>query len=36
MRGEHARPTNDASRTHPDLIRRLFEIEVPEIFRWFG
>lgn len=32
MRGEHARPTIVVSRTHPDLIRRLFEIEVPEIY----
>lgn len=32
MRGEHARPSIVVSRTHPDLIRRLFEIEVPEIY----
>lgn len=32
MRGEHARPTIVVSRTHPVLIRRLFEIEVPEIY----
>ena len=31
-RGDQARPTNNHSRTHPDLIRRLFEIEVPEIY----
>ena len=32
MRGEHTRPSIVVSRTHPDLIRRLFEIEVPEIY----
>ncbi len=32
MRGEQARPAIVVSRTHPDLIRRLFEIEVPEIY----
>lgn len=32
MRGEHMRPSIVVSRTHPDLIRRLFEIEVPEIY----
>lgn len=32
MRGEHARPSIVVSRTHADLIRRLFEIEVPEIY----
>ncbi len=32
MRGEQARPSIIVSRTHPDLIRRLFEIEVPEIY----
>ncbi len=32
MRGEQARPSIVVSRTHPDLIRRLFEIEVPEIY----
>ena len=32
MRGEQARPAIEVSRTHPDLIRRLFEIEVPEIY----
>lgn len=32
MRGEQARPAIIVSRTHPDLIRRLFEIEVPEIY----
>ena len=31
-RGEHARPSIVVSRTHPDLIRSLFEIEVPEIY----
>lgn len=31
-RGEHTRPSIVVSRTHPDLIRRLFEIEVPEIY----
>jgi N utilization substance protein A len=31
-RGEHTRPAIIVSRTHPDLIRRLFEIEVPEIY----
>lgn len=32
VRGEQARPAIIVSRTHPDLIRRLFEIEVPEIY----
>lgn len=32
MRGEQQRPAIVVSRTHPDLIRRLFEIEVPEIY----
>ena len=32
MRGDQARPSIVVSRTHPDLIRRLFEIEVPEIY----
>ena len=32
QRGEQARPSIVVSRTHPDLIRRLFEIEVPEIY----
>lgn len=32
QRGEQARPPIVVSRTHPDLIRRLFEIEVPEIY----
>lgn len=32
IRGEHSRPPIIISRTHPDLIRRLFEIEVPEIY----
>ncbi|MGN0034816.1 MAG: transcription termination factor NusA, partial [Coriobacteriales bacterium] len=31
-RGESTRPTIVVSRTHPDLIRRLFELEVPEIY----
>ncbi len=31
-RNEHQRPSIVVSRTHPDLIRRLFEIEVPEIY----
>lgn len=31
-RGEEARPAIIVSRTHPDLIRRLFEIEVPEVY----
>lgn len=32
VRGEHARPSIVVSRTHRDLIKRLFEIEVPEIY----
>ncbi len=32
QRGEQTRPAIVVSRTHPDLIRRLFEIEVPEIY----
>ncbi len=32
VRGEQTRPSIVVSRTHPDLIRRLFEIEVPEIY----
>ncbi|MDO5042198.1 MAG: transcription termination factor NusA [Slackia sp.] len=32
VRGDQARPAIVVSRTHPDLIRRLFEIEVPEIY----
>ena len=32
IRGEHMRPSIVISRTHPDLIRRLFELEVPEIY----
>ena len=32
VRGEHSRPSIVVSRTHPDLIRRLFELEVPEIY----
>ena len=31
-RGESTRPAIVVSRTHPDLIRRLFELEVPEIY----
>jgi N utilization substance protein A len=31
-RNETTRPSIVVSRTHPDLIRRLFEIEVPEIY----
>lgn len=31
-KGEHSRPPIIISRTHPDLIRRLFELEVPEIY----
>lgn len=31
-RGDNHRPSIVVSRTHPDLIRRLFEIEVPEIY----
>lgn len=32
VKGEHARPSIVVSRTHRDLIKRLFEIEVPEIY----
>ena len=32
VRGEHVRPSIVVSRTHPDLIRRLFEAKVPEIY----
>jgi N utilization substance protein A len=32
VRGEHSRPSIVVSRTHPDLIKRLFEAEVPEIY----
>ncbi|MCL1846552.1 MAG: transcription termination factor NusA [Coriobacteriia bacterium] len=32
LRNENTRPSIVVSRTHPDLIRRLFEIEVPEIY----
>jgi N utilization substance protein A len=32
LRGEHSRPSIIVSRTHPDLIRRLFENEVPEVY----
>ena len=31
-RGDQARPAIVVSRTHPELIRRLFELEVPEIY----
>ena len=31
-RGEHNRPAIIVSRSHPDLIRRLFELEVPEVY----
>jgi N utilization substance protein A len=31
-RNENTRPSIVVSRTHPDLIRRLFEIEVPQIY----
>ena len=31
-RGEHNRPAIIVSRTHPDLIRRLFELEGPEVY----
>lgn len=32
VRGEHSRPSIVVSRTHPDLLKRLFELEVPEIY----
>ena len=32
VRGEHSRPPIVVSRTHPALIKRLFEQEVPEIY----
>lgn len=32
LSGEHVRPSIVVSRTHPDLVRRLFELEVPEIY----
>lgn len=32
VRGEHSRPSIVISRTHPDLLKRLFELEVPEIY----
>jgi N utilization substance protein A len=32
VRGERQRPPIVISRTHPDLIRRLFESEVPEVY----
>ena len=32
VRGEHSRPPIVISRTHPMLIRRLFELEVPEVY----
>ena len=32
VRGEHSRPSIVVSRTHPELLRRLFELEVPEVY----
>jgi len=32
LRGERSRPSIVVSRTHPELISRLFEIEVPEVY----
>ncbi len=32
VRGERSRPPIVVSRSHPELIRRLFELEVPEIY----
>ena len=32
VRGEHSRPPIVVSRTHPALLRRLFEQEVPEVY----
>ena len=32
VRGEHSRPSIVVSRTHPALIKRLFEAEVPEVY----
>ena len=32
VRGEHSRPPIVISRTHPGLVKRLFELEVPEIY----
>ena len=32
VRGERQRPSIVVARTHPDLIRRLFELEVPEVY----
>ena len=32
IRGERQRPSIVISRTHPDLLRRLFELEVPEVY----
>ncbi len=32
VRGERQRPSIVVSRTHPELIRRLFELEVPEVY----
>ena len=32
VRGERQRPPIVISRTHPDLLRRLFELEVPEVY----
>ena len=36
VRGERQRPPIVVSRTHPDLIRRLFELEVPEVYDEIG
>lgn len=32
VKGEQSRPTIVVSRTHPNLLRRLFEMEVPEVY----
>ncbi len=32
VRGEHSRPPIVISRTHPELMRRLFEQEIPEVY----
>lgn len=32
LKKEHSRPSIVISRSHPDLLRRLFEIEVPEVY----
>lgn len=32
VKGEQSRPTIVVSRSHPDLLRRLFEMEVPEVY----